>query len=120
VCLRSNRLLLLLLLLPQAGTWYMDRKNEVPEGKRPYYVLPVVHYHKGYLATSFNGRHQQLQAVTCTACMYAIEWLWPYVYETAREGLFRLFVLPHIYAIYVTAAQPQRVVAGQGCIGLNA
>jgi hypothetical protein len=48
-------LLLLLLLLLQAGTWYMDRKNEVPEGKFPYYVLPVVHYHQGYLATSFNG-----------------------------------------------------------------
>jgi hypothetical protein len=24
----------------------MDRKNEVPEGKNNYYVLPVVHYHK--------------------------------------------------------------------------
>lgn len=30
----------------QAGTWYMDRKNEVPEGKVNYYVLPVVHYHQ--------------------------------------------------------------------------
>lgn len=30
----------------QAGTWYMDRKNEVPEGKKPYYVLPIVHYYK--------------------------------------------------------------------------
>jgi hypothetical protein len=26
-------LLLLLLLLGQAGTWYMDRENEVPQGK---------------------------------------------------------------------------------------
>ncbi|WIA22176.1 hypothetical protein OEZ85_004510 [Tetradesmus obliquus] len=45
-----------------AGTWYMDRKNEVPEGKLPYYVLPVVHYHQGYLATSFNDTYYQLAA----------------------------------------------------------
>jgi hypothetical protein len=57
-------LLLLLLLLLQAGTWYMDRKNEVPEGKLPYYVLPVVHYHQGYLATSFNGALLFLFAVS--------------------------------------------------------
>eukprot|EP00775_Hariotina_reticulata_P009087 gene9087-9257_t len=46
-----------------AGTWYMDRKNEVPEGKLPYYVLPIVHYHKGYLSTSFNDTYYQLAAM---------------------------------------------------------
>lgn len=43
-------LLLLVLLLPvcipQAGTWYMDRKNEVPAGKENYYVLPIVNWHQ--------------------------------------------------------------------------
>lgn len=33
-------------LLFQAGTWYMDRKNEVPAGKENYYVLPVVNWHE--------------------------------------------------------------------------
>ena len=30
----------------QAGTWYMDRKNEVPAGKENYFVLPIVNWHK--------------------------------------------------------------------------
>lgn len=30
----------------QAGTWYMDRKNEVPAGKENHYVLPIVNWHQ--------------------------------------------------------------------------
>jgi hypothetical protein len=30
----------------QAGTWYMDRKNEVPVGKENYYVLPIANWHE--------------------------------------------------------------------------
>ena len=26
--------------------WFVDRKNEVPEGKLPYFKLPVMNYHE--------------------------------------------------------------------------
>ncbi len=29
-----------------AGPWFMDRKGEVPEGKRGYFELPVFNYHQ--------------------------------------------------------------------------
>jgi hypothetical protein len=29
-----------------AGTWYLDRKGELPQGKLPYFMMPVVHWHK--------------------------------------------------------------------------
>jgi hypothetical protein len=29
-----------------AGTWYLDRKGELPPGKLPFFVMPVVHWHK--------------------------------------------------------------------------
>jgi hypothetical protein len=29
-----------------AGTWYMDRKKEVPPGKKPYFVLPILNWHE--------------------------------------------------------------------------
>lgn len=29
-----------------AEPWYLDRKNEVPEGKLPYYKIPVFNYHE--------------------------------------------------------------------------
>jgi hypothetical protein len=28
-----------------SGTWYMDRKKEVPPGKLPYFVLPILNWH---------------------------------------------------------------------------
>ena len=33
--------------------FYVDRKGEIPEGKRPYYQLPVFNYHAGYLTTIY-------------------------------------------------------------------
>jgi hypothetical protein len=42
----SPRVLCLVLPCHQAGTWYMDRKNEVPAGKENYYVLPIVNWHE--------------------------------------------------------------------------
>jgi hypothetical protein len=40
----------------QAGTWYMDRKNEVPAGKENFYVLPIVNWHEvGALAQSVTA-----------------------------------------------------------------
>lgn len=29
-----------------AGTWYLDRKDEVPPGKAPYFILPIANFHK--------------------------------------------------------------------------
>ena len=29
-----------------AEEWFVDRKNEVPEGKLPYFKLPVMNYHE--------------------------------------------------------------------------
>ena len=29
-----------------AGPWYFDRKGEIPEGKKPFFEIPVFNYHK--------------------------------------------------------------------------
>ena len=29
-----------------AAPWYMDRKGEVPEGKQPYFQIPIFNYFK--------------------------------------------------------------------------
>lgn len=34
---------------------YRDRRGEVPEGKDPWFQLPVFNYHEGYLTTSWQG-----------------------------------------------------------------
>jgi hypothetical protein len=26
--------------------WFIDRKNEIPKGKKPYYVMPVFNYYQ--------------------------------------------------------------------------
>jgi len=44
---------------------YMDRKNEIPEGKLPYYVLPIIHYYKGYLSTTFNDAYYVSTKTMC-------------------------------------------------------
>ena len=34
-------------LLPVlADNWYVDRKNEIPPGKLPYFVLPIINYYQ--------------------------------------------------------------------------
>jgi len=33
--------------------FHVDRKGEIPAGKRPYYQLPVFNYHAGYLTTIY-------------------------------------------------------------------
>ena len=36
---------------------YLDRKNEIPEGKKPYYTLPVFnHYQVTFLLTFYMFR----------------------------------------------------------------
>ena len=29
-----------------AQPWYFDRKNEVPEGKLPYFAMPIFNFHQ--------------------------------------------------------------------------
>ena len=33
-----------------AAPWYMDRKGEVPEGKKPYFQIPIFNYFRVSLA----------------------------------------------------------------------
>jgi hypothetical protein len=37
-----------------AGTWYLDRKGELPPGKLPFFVMPVVQFHKVNLLKKFG------------------------------------------------------------------
>lgn len=49
----------------------MDRKNEVPEGKLPYYILPILHYHKVhycYMMTCVGSDAPNCAAATCVSC----------------------------------------------------
>ena len=38
-----------------AGPIWRDRRNEVPEGKQPYFQLPVFNFEQGYLTVSWQG-----------------------------------------------------------------
>jgi hypothetical protein len=38
----------------------MDRKGEVPPGKKPYFMIPVFNYHKGYLSVNFSDNYYLL------------------------------------------------------------
>ena len=35
--------------------FYTDRKGEIPEGKGPYYQMPIFHRYGGFLTTTCNG-----------------------------------------------------------------
>ncbi|CAL8468861.1 g8402 [Coccomyxa elongata] len=43
-----------------AGPWFMDRKGEVPEGKKGYFELPVFNYHQGYLSVNYSDNYYLL------------------------------------------------------------
>ena len=46
-----------------AEEWFVDRKNEVPEGKLPYFKLPVMNYHqvkRGWLVFVYNDNTSDL------------------------------------------------------------
>ncbi len=34
--------------------FYLDRKGEIPEGKGPYYQMPIFHQYGGFLTTTYN------------------------------------------------------------------
>jgi hypothetical protein len=38
-----------------AAPIYRDRRNEIPEGKDPWYQLPVFNFYEGYLTVSMSG-----------------------------------------------------------------
>ncbi|GAB4822232.1 hypothetical protein N2152v2_009278 [Parachlorella kessleri] len=40
-----------------AGPWYFDRKGEIPEGKKPFFEIPVFNYHKGYLSVNYSDNY---------------------------------------------------------------
>lgn len=35
-------------------------QGEIPEGKAPYFRLPIFNYHDGYLSTSYNATYYEL------------------------------------------------------------
>ncbi|GAX78226.1 hypothetical protein CEUSTIGMA_g5668.t1 [Chlamydomonas eustigma] len=40
--------------------WYLDRKGEVPVGKQPHFMVPIVNIHQGYLSIYLNDGYYQL------------------------------------------------------------
>ena len=40
-----------------AKPWYRDRREEVPEGKKPWFEMPVFNFHEGFLTTNYQGRY---------------------------------------------------------------
>lgn len=43
-----------------AAPWYMDRKGEVPEGKQPYFQIPIFNYFKGGLSINYSDNYYHL------------------------------------------------------------
>lgn len=43
-------------------SFYVDRKGEIPPGKGPYYQMPVMHLHEGYLSTIYARGFIQVDA----------------------------------------------------------
>jgi hypothetical protein len=37
--------------------FYRDRREEIPEGKDPYFAMPVFMFHEGYLVVSYQGTY---------------------------------------------------------------
>lgn len=35
--------------------FYTDRKGEVPEGKKGYYQMPIVHFHQNLVTINYGG-----------------------------------------------------------------
>ena len=45
-----------------AAPWYMDRKGEVPEGKQPYFQIPIFNYFK------VSAASQTFVMLACQVC----------------------------------------------------
>lgn len=72
--------------------FHFDRKDEIPEGKKPYWVMPVFNFHDGHLTTWYDRdfiltapRHNEVPALTTaqTEAMALLE-------ETANRDDVRL------------------------------
>lgn len=42
------------------GEWYFDRKGEIPEGKQPYFLIPVFNFYQGYLSVNYSDNYFRL------------------------------------------------------------
>ena len=40
--------------------FYTDRKGEIPEGKKGYYAMPIVHCHNGLVTINYGGEFIQV------------------------------------------------------------
>ncbi|KAK9919027.1 hypothetical protein WJX75_008803 [Coccomyxa subellipsoidea] len=40
--------------------WWVDRKGEIPPGKKEYFQLPIFHYYKGYLSSPYLPTYYEL------------------------------------------------------------
>ena len=43
--------------------FYTDRKGEIPEGKKGYYQMPIVHNHDGLVTINYGGEFIQVSPV---------------------------------------------------------
>ena len=50
--------------------WWLDRKGEIPEGGKPFFRLPIFHYHK---ARHSSARHYCL-LYSCAASQEGLLW----------------------------------------------
>lgn len=39
------------------NTWFFDRKGEVPDGKAPFFPIPVFNYHRGHLSVNYSDNY---------------------------------------------------------------
>jgi hypothetical protein len=41
--------------------FFTDRKGEIPEGKKGYYTMPIVHCHNGLVTVNYGGEFIQVR-----------------------------------------------------------
>ncbi len=41
--------------------FFTDRKGEIPEGKKGYYAMPIVHCHNGLVTVNYGGEFIQVR-----------------------------------------------------------
>lgn len=48
--------------------WYLDRKGEIPEGEKPFFQLPILHYHKVGCPAADLFCH----SMACPECLFSV------------------------------------------------
>ena len=56
-----------------AAPWYMDRKGEVPEGKQPYFQIPIFNYFKASAAPLLKLCLHTFVMPVCQGCSHMPE-----------------------------------------------